>query len=249
MLSLYLEIPSCSHQSHNEEGSDGKLYPTPLDKPTLRNVSWQSGSGRAAPHHCQGMTEGRDSTRGGIHPLAHGRPASPNSLGLDPGSAGSTILPLGPAQSGVGNHVSTSDYGAGSPCCLPSWVLLCFVTTRGCLVEPLHIGFKSLVSLTFLKLTLQSNVSVFYEHCSWAWKFQSTWRLGCVTFPSNFASLQLSLPVCFSFSFSVPPPPVSSNLSFSRRKLSTEELMLLNCGVGEDSWESLGLQGGPTSPF
>ena len=31
------------------------------------------------------------------------------------------------------------------------------------------------------------------------------------------------------------------------RKLSTEELMLLNCGVGEDSWESLGLQGDPTS--
>ena len=33
------------------------------------------------------------------------------------------------------------------------------------------------------------------------------------------------------------------------RKLSTRELMLLNCGVGEDSWESLGLQGDPTSPF
>ena len=33
------------------------------------------------------------------------------------------------------------------------------------------------------------------------------------------------------------------------RKLSAEELMLLNCGVGEDSWESLGLQGHPTSPF
>ena len=32
------------------------------------------------------------------------------------------------------------------------------------------------------------------------------------------------------------------------RKLSTEEL-LLNCGVGEDSWESLRLQGDPTSPF
>ena len=26
-------------------------------------------------------------------------------------------------------------------------------------------------------------------------------------------------------------------------------LMLLNCGVGEESWESLGLQGDPTSPF
>ena len=33
------------------------------------------------------------------------------------------------------------------------------------------------------------------------------------------------------------------------RNLSTEELMLLNCGVGEDSWESLGLKEDPTSPF
>ena len=30
-------------------------------------------------------------------------------------------------------------------------------------------------------------------------------------------------------------------------KLSVEQLMLLNCGVGEDSWESLGLQGDQTS--
>ena len=33
------------------------------------------------------------------------------------------------------------------------------------------------------------------------------------------------------------------------RKLSAKELMLLNYGVGEDPWESLGLQGDPTSPF
>ena len=33
------------------------------------------------------------------------------------------------------------------------------------------------------------------------------------------------------------------------RRLSAEELMLLNCSVGEDSWESPGLQGDPTSPF
>ena len=32
-------------------------------------------------------------------------------------------------------------------------------------------------------------------------------------------------------------------------KLSTKELMLLNCHVGEDSWEALGLQGDPTNPF
>ena len=32
------------------------------------------------------------------------------------------------------------------------------------------------------------------------------------------------------------------------RKPSAEELVLLNCGVGEDSWQSLGQQGNPTSP-
>ena len=32
------------------------------------------------------------------------------------------------------------------------------------------------------------------------------------------------------------------------RKLSAEKLMLLNCDVGEDSWESLALQGDPASP-
>ena len=35
--------------------------------------------------------------------------------------------------------------------------------------------------------------------------------------------------------------------SWTIKKLSAEELMLLNC-VGEDSGESLGLQGDPTSP-
>ena len=32
-------------------------------------------------------------------------------------------------------------------------------------------------------------------------------------------------------------------------KAESEELMLLNCGVGEGSCESLGLQGDPASPF
>ena len=32
-----------------------------------------------------------------------------------------------------------------------------------------------------------------------------------------------------------------------KRKLSAKELMLLNCGVEEDSWELLGLQGDQTS--
>ena len=37
--------------------------------------------------------------------------------------------------------------------------------------------------------------------------------------------------------------------SWTEKKASSEELMPLNCGVGEDSWESLGLQGDPTSPL
>ena len=36
--------------------------------------------------------------------------------------------------------------------------------------------------------------------------------------------------------------------SWTVKKAERQELMLLNCGVGEDSCESLGLQGDPTSP-
>ena len=36
--------------------------------------------------------------------------------------------------------------------------------------------------------------------------------------------------------------------NWSIKKLNTEELMLLNCGVGEDSWESLGQWRDSTSP-
>ena len=36
--------------------------------------------------------------------------------------------------------------------------------------------------------------------------------------------------------------------SWTIKKSESEELMLLNCGVGEDSCMSLGLQGDPTSP-
>ena len=37
--------------------------------------------------------------------------------------------------------------------------------------------------------------------------------------------------------------------SWTMKKAEGEELMLLNCGVGEDSSESHRLQGDPTSPF
>ena len=36
--------------------------------------------------------------------------------------------------------------------------------------------------------------------------------------------------------------------SWTIKKAEWRRTMLVNCGVGEDSWESLGLQGDPTSP-
>ena len=55
-----------------------------------------------------------------------------------------------------------------------------------------------------------------------------------------------SFPCFWFFIFSV--IGAKKFLLFYRHLMSTEEMMLLNCGVGEDSWESLGLQGDPTSP-
>jgi len=59
-----------------------------------------------------------------------------------------------------------------------------------------------------------------------------------------FSSCPQSLPASKSF-------PMSQLFAWVGlwRRLSAEELMLLNCGVGEASWESLGLQGDLTSPF
>ena len=37
--------------------------------------------------------------------------------------------------------------------------------------------------------------------------------------------------------------------SWTVKKAEHRRIDALNCGVGEDSWESLGLQGDPTSPF
>ena len=44
-------------------------------------------------------------------------------------------------------------------------------------------------------------------------------------------------------------PVVIYSESWTERKLSAEELMLSNCGVGGNSWESLALQGDQTSQF
>ena len=50
-----------------------------------------------------------------------------------------------------------------------------------------------------------------------------------------------------SQSYGFPVVRYGCELSY-KESLSTEELMVLNCGVGQDSLESFGLQGDPTSP-
>ena len=61
---------------------------------------------------------------------------------------------------------------------------------------------------------------------------------------SNKSALHIMWPNYWSFSFSI-----SLSNEYSGLVSFWIELMLLNCGVGENSWESLGLQGDPTSLF
>ena len=63
---------------------------------------------------------------------------------------------------------------------------------------------------------------------------------------NTLESLAVSTRICLS-AYYVPRIALGTRYRLWK-KLSAEELMLLNCGVGEDSWESLGLQGDPTSP-
>ena len=75
-------------------------------------------------------------------------------------------------------------------------------------------------------------------------------RKTMINLDSIFKSRDITLPtkVCLVKAMVFPVVCMDVRVGLWRR-LSTKELMLLNCGVGEDSWESLGLQGDPTSPF
>ena len=75
--------------------------------------------------------------------------------------------------------------------------------------------------------------------------------------PAVSVTVPYKLPMHYLKSLHMYPKQCVIGIGFSVvlymwRRLSTEELMLLKIwcfGVGEDSWESLGLQGDPTSPF
>ena len=74
-------------------------------------------------------------------------------------------------------------------------------------------------------------------------------RKAMTNLDSIFKSRDITLPTKFhSVKAMVFPVVMYGCESCTIRKLSPEELMLLNCGVGEDSCESVGLQEDPTSP-
>ena len=65
---------------------------------------------------------------------------------------------------------------------------------------------------------------------------------------TNLDSIEITLPTKVSLVKAVVFPVVMNGCeNWTKRKLSAKELILLNCGVGGDSWESLGTRGDQTS--
>ena len=64
---------------------------------------------------------------------------------------------------------------------------------------------------------------------------------------SVLKSRDITLPTKVCLVKAMVSPVVMDGCESWTSKLSSEELMLFNCGVGGDSWEPLGLQGDPTS--
>ena len=73
-------------------------------------------------------------------------------------------------------------------------------------------------------------------------------RNAIINLDSILKSRDITLPAKVCLVKAVVFPVVMNGCeSWIIKKLRAEELMLLNCGVGEDSRESLGQQGDPTS--
>ena len=111
-----------------------------------------------------------------------------------------------------------------------------------------QIDGKTMETVRFYFLGLQN-------HCGWwlqPWykKMLACWRKAMTNLDSVLKSRDITLPtkICI-VKVMVFPVVMYGCESWTVKKAEAEELMFLNCGAGEDSWESLGLQGDPTSPF
>ena len=112
-----------------------------------------------------------------------------------------------------------------------------------CLAKVLSILFIFSKSQLFVLVLFFSNFTVIYiiYFCS---------SKDMTNLDSMFKSRDITLPTKVHLVKGMVFPVVMYGCdSWTVKKTEHRRMMLLNCGVGEDSWESLGLQGDPTSPF
>ena len=115
-----------------------------------------------------------------------------------------------------------------------------------CKILPLGITLRCLSSPVFLSALVGVSISraqwhsgEWYKLCFWP----SLWccYFGDITLPTKVCLVK----AIYGFSSG---HVWMWELDY-KESWALEELMPLNCGLREDSWESLGLQGDPTSPF
>ena len=123
-------------------------------------------------------------------------------------------------------------------------------------IEPIFAWNVPLVSLIFLKRTLVFPILLFSSICCtdhWGGFFISPHLLLGRKVMTNIDSILKSRDITLSTKVHLVKAMVFPVVMYpceiwTITKLITKELMLLNCGVGEYSWESLGLQRDPSSP-
>ena len=132
-------------------------------------------------------------------------------------------------------------------------------------ILPIFAWNASLVSLTFLKKSLVFPILLSYSiSLHWllrkaflsllAMLWNSAFKWSCSLEEKLWPHRQcikkqrITLPTKVCLVKAMVFPGVTYVKVGLQKKLSAKELMLLNCGVGKDSWESLGMQGDPTSP-
>ena len=93
------------------------------------------------------------------------------------------------------------------------------------------------------------------NHCRWAFNHETKrWlllrRKAVTNLDSILKNRDIMLPTKVHLIKAIVFPVVMYGCkSWTERKLSTEEFVFLNCGVGEDSWESLRQPEVPISPY
>ena len=92
------------------------------------------------------------------------------------------------------------------------------------------------------------------NHCRWwlpPWnqKMLAPWKKSMTNLDSILKSRDINLPTKVRLVKAMVFPVITYGCeSWTMRKAECRKIDALNCGVGDDSWESLGLQGDPTSP-